>query len=581
MKKLLLVLLALPMIGFGQFTYVPDDNFEQALINLGYDTFLDNNVTTASIDTVTYLNIDNQGIADLTGISDFTSLATLHCDNNQLSSLVVLNQSLLNLSCANNQMLNLDVSNNGGFGSLISIDCSFNQLTSLLVINNINLNYLNCSNNLLTTLNFGNTTLFDLNCSYNLFTELDVSSCNALVSLNCSNNDLNTLDVRNGNNVNITNANFNSTLNSNLNCIDVDNPPYSIANWLNIDAWSSFSINCPPVVFGCTDLLACNYNSLATIDDGSCVYLTTSIITTNITCFNYDDGDATTYPSGGTPFTVGAPYTYLWNTVPWQTTQTATNLPAGTFICTITDANGCEVFDTVTIIESASALANFLTILSPDILCFGDSTGTITTFASGGQAPYTYSWSGPNSYASTNDTISNLLAGTYSVIVTDSLSCEVYDTVYISEPPLLGMSNTMSGCDSVLIGNYYYSISGAYTDTLTSVNGCDSVVNTYLTIEQNTSSYDTLSVNASIVWNGMPLNISGDYSVTLPNSAGCDSIANLNLTVTTTGISDIANNKSKLIKITDMLGQETPYRRNTPLFYIYDDGTVEKKVVIE
>ena len=50
--------------------------------------------------------------------------------------------------------------------------------------------------------------------------------------------------------------------------------------------------------------------------------------------------------------------------------------------------------------------------------------------------------------------------------------------------------------------------------------------------------------------------------------------------VSTTGISDIAN-KSNLIKITNMLGQETPYRRNTPLLYIYDDGTVEKRIVIE
>jgi len=56
---------------------------------------------------------------------------------------------------------------------------------------------------------------------------------------------------------------------------------------------------------------------------------------------------------------------------------------------------------------------------------------------------------------------------------------------------------------------------------------------------------------------------------------------NYNLTVTTTGILDIADNKSNLVKITDILGQETPYRRNTPLFYIYDDGTVEKRIVIE
>ena len=79
----------------------------------------------------------------------------------------------------------------------------------------------------------------------------------------------------------------------------------------------------------------------------------------------------------------------------------------------------------------------------------------------------------------------------------------------------------------------------------------------------------------------MPLNVSGDYSIILVNPVGCDSIVNLNLTVTTTGILDIANNKNNLVKITDMLGQETPYRRNTPLFYIYDDGTVEKRIVID
>jgi hypothetical protein len=83
------------------------------------------------------------------------------------------------------------------------------------------------------------------------------------------------------------------------------------------------------------------------------------------------------------------------------------------------------------------------------------------------------------------------------------------------------------------------------------------------------------------MWNGLSLSFSGDYSTTLINSVGCDSILNLNLTVTTTGISNITNNKSNLVKITDMLGQETPYRKNTPHFYIYDDGTVEKKILID
>ena len=123
---------------------------------------------------------------------------------------------------------------------------------------------------------------------------------------------------------------------------------------------------------------------------------------------------------------------------------------------------------------------------------------------------------------------------------------------------------TTSGCTDSLACNY---------DALASIDDSSCVY--------NSASFDTLSVTGSIVWNGMFLDLSGDYSVTLNNLAGCDSIVNLNLTVTTTGIFDISNNKSILVKITDMLGKEIPHKRNTPLFYIYDNGTVEKKIVLE
>ena len=46
-------------------------------------------------------------------------------------------------------------------------------------------------------------------------------------------------------------------------------------------------------------------------------------------------------------------------------------------------------------------------------------------------------------------------------------------------------------------------------------------------------------------------------------------------------INETTNTDRKLLRITDMLGQETPYRRNNPLFYIYNDGTVEKKIILE
>ena len=71
MKKLFLLLFAFPFFGLAQNTYVPDDNFEQALINLGYDNVLDDYVLMSSIDTVISLLVFNQNISDLTGIEDF------------------------------------------------------------------------------------------------------------------------------------------------------------------------------------------------------------------------------------------------------------------------------------------------------------------------------------------------------------------------------------------------------------------------------------------------------------------------------------------------------------------------------
>jgi len=86
-------------------TYVPDDNFEQALIDLGYDDVLNDSVLTANISGVTTLNVNNDSISDLTGIQSFTALTTLQCYNNQLVSLDVSNNTALTyLSCHNNQL---------------------------------------------------------------------------------------------------------------------------------------------------------------------------------------------------------------------------------------------------------------------------------------------------------------------------------------------------------------------------------------------------------------------------------------------------------------------------------------------
>ena len=81
----------------------------------------------------------------------------------------------------------------------------------------------------------------------------------------------------------------------------------------------------------------------------------------------------------------------------------------------------------------------------------------------------------------------------------------------------------------------------------------------------------------------MNLNTSGDYTFLLVNSVNCDSIAHLNLIIENTSNIDPLNDKKnkKLLRITNVLGKATKPTLNTPLFYIYDDGTVEKRITIE
>jgi hypothetical protein len=235
-------------IGLVQKTYVPDDNFEQALINLGYDNVLDDYVITTNINTVTTLSLSNQGISNLTGVEDFIALDTLHCDQNLLSTLDVSQNSSLNwLTCTYNQLNTLQLSSN-----IIRLDCYFNNLTSLDVSQCVSLSDLRCGYNKITTLDLTyNNNLVVLGCNFNRLTKLDVSSCSWLSVLFCGDNELTELNVRNGNNLNFwwsCGLPFYCQNNPFLTCITVDNPQWSKLNWLvdndQIDLQHYFSTDC-------------------------------------------------------------------------------------------------------------------------------------------------------------------------------------------------------------------------------------------------------------------------------------------------------------------------------------------------
>ena len=145
MKKTLFILLCLPMIGFGQFTFIPDDNFEQALINLNLDDIFDDSVYTSAIDTVAIMYLSNNGIADLTGIKDFIQLSGLFCSGNQIVNLDLSNNSnLVELNCNDNLLSSLDVRNGNNTGLWYFTAVNNPQLFCIAVndIANANANWL-------------------------------------------------------------------------------------------------------------------------------------------------------------------------------------------------------------------------------------------------------------------------------------------------------------------------------------------------------------------------------------------------------------------------------------------------------
>jgi len=268
MKIILSSLLAIFLLNssFAQITLIPDTNFEQALINLGYDNTIDGSVLTVNINTIDSLNVNSSNIIDLTGIEDFTSLTRLHCVGNQLTSLNVSQNTLLTyldcqgnllttldvtqniplslLSCSGNPITSLDVTQNS---SLSFLNCNYCQLTTLDVTQNTSLNTLQCGDNQLSNLDVTqNTVLDNFSCFDNQLTSLDVTQNTALTRLICSNNQLICLNVKNGNNTNF--VRLFTQGNPNLTCIEVDNIAYSTTSWVGIyfsfDATSSFSTNC-------------------------------------------------------------------------------------------------------------------------------------------------------------------------------------------------------------------------------------------------------------------------------------------------------------------------------------------------
>ena len=224
--------------------------------------------------------------------------------------------------------------------------------------------------------------------------------------------------------------------------------------------------------------------AVATISEPTAITLSLSV--TNVSCYGTCDGSASVTVSGGT-----APYTYVW--MPFAvTTSTISNLCAGMYTVTVTDANGCTNTGNISVSQPPQLVANAsVTSATCNSVCDG-AAGTAPT----GTPPYTYLWS-PG--GQTTQSISGLCAGSYTVTVTDNTGCTDVQTMTVGQPPVLtvsaaGYDETCSGSNdgqAVAIPSggtspYTYAwapgggttptitnlIPGTYTVTVTDAYGC-------------------------------------------------------------------------------------------------------------
>ena len=290
--------------GYCIYTQIPDANFEAELNTLGYDDIAnDGKVPTALIEVVTELIINNKNISDLTGIEDFSSLVTLECESNNLTSIDISNNVLLEtlkaldnqitsintslninlkvIDVGNNPISSLDFSNNN---LITRLECDRTNISSLDITNltqldfleahvtnistldvsqnsvlrfadlaNTNLSTIDVSaNTALKTLRISNTQVSSLDLTKNdiletlrtlgtPITELDLSNNTSLISFLGHDGALESLNIQNGNNTNLPSVNFNITGNPSLTCVIVDDATYSASNWTNVDVTTSFS----------------------------------------------------------------------------------------------------------------------------------------------------------------------------------------------------------------------------------------------------------------------------------------------------------------------------------------------------
>lgn len=258
-----------------------------------------------------------------------------------------------------------------------------------------------------------------------------------------------------------------------------------------------------------TDTNHCSVSTVITLTEPE--PLTTDIVPTNITCETpgFSNGSAELTVAGGV-----APYSYSWSN--GAATEDISGLIEGTYIVTVTDMNGCTISDTTQINLPAPVLYN--TVISDfsgfNTSCYGMADATINVNLISGVSPFVFSWQGPDGYSSTDQYITGLRAGDYTLLITDANYCTAGEVITVTQPGRLHMDVTLS---SSMAGGYQINCSG------------DSTGSIELVPVDNVGTVSYLWSDGVMTSNRYDLP-AGDYSVIITDSNGCLADSSFTLT---------------------------------------------------